>query len=176
MKRKQSGQSLVEVLIALVVVTLLSSSLIIAIITGLKNSQFAQKQTQATKFGQDAMDRIRTIRDRDGIVNFATPSGTTDIFSELWEINMSGQPSCTVFGNKCYLKLVDTGGEISLIDATSSYWESVTEGLSRQIFFEDKSSGTPPLYQSEKDITVKVKWTDTSGDHESYLQTTLTKY
>ena len=172
MMRKQLGQSLVEVLIALVVVTILSSALIVAIITGLKNSQFAQKQTQATKYAQDAMDRIRPIRDRDGNVTF---KGTTATFSALWNMNMSYPTNCN---GPCYFKLVDTGGEISLTDSgvSSSYWESLGESLSRQIIFEDISTGTPPLYQSEKDLTVRVKWTDTSGDHESYLQTTLTKY
>ena len=104
-----------------------------------------------------------------------TFKGTTATFSALWNMNMSYPTNCN---GPCYFKLVDTGGEISLTDSgvSSSYWESLGESLSRKIIFEDISTGTPPLYQSEKDLTVRVKWTDTSGDHESYLQTTLTKY
>lgn len=166
--KKEAGQSLVEVLIALIVVSMLASALIIAIITGLKNSQFAQKQTQATKFSQDAMDKIRTIRDRDGNVTF---KGTTATFSALWNQNMSSMTNCQ---GSCYFKLVSSGSEVYLTDSGAGplVYEDLGEGLSRQIIIDDTAS----LYQSEKNITVRVKWDDTSGSHESLLQTTLTKY
>jgi hypothetical protein len=36
-------------------------------------------------------------------------------------------------------------------------------------------SDTAGSYQTEKTVTVKVKWTDSAGPHESHLQTVIAR-
>lgn len=212
---RESGQSLVEVLVALAVATVVIVALIIVVLTSLKNSQFAQNQSKATKYAQEAMDGVLAVRDRDGKVKFNGPpagllpmvsscdiaSNTCD-FSILWTLYFSApydmhQSPCTIWpagstATGCYFKLVKTtagDGTItfSLVEPTtntpaSSIDESLDSGIfSREIYIEDKAAGQTCStllcdYTKEKVLTVKVKWTDSSGDHTSYLQTVLTRH
>lgn len=168
----ESGQSLVEVLVALVVATVVIVALIVTVLTGLKNSQFAQKQSQATRVAQDALDKIKTIRDRNGTIvydssnyDFLTPPSLSSIFT----VNLSAPVACN---GACYYRLLWDGGTSQwtldqlTVDPKS---ESLSEGLTRQILISDDAS-----FGTQKYITVKVIWSDSSGEHESNLQTILT--
>ena len=184
-KDKEKGQSLLEVVIILGVTALVLGALIIAVIVGLKNSQFAQNQAKSTKYAQEALEIIKSIRDRNGVVKFVSSveecdSETADKFSSLWELYLSESDSfsrCTVKANiedtLCYFKIETCGGDLFLAEPSNATVinEDLGGGLSRQITFEDTSSS----WSSEKTITVKVKWKDSSGEHESNLQTILTK-
>lgn len=165
----EKGQSLIEVLMVLMVATIILMSISVVILNSLKNSQFAQNQINATKLAQDSIDKIKTIRDRnqDEAVSF---DGNKYKFGDLWDIFMSD--ACEVSGvpGPCYFTLVTDSTLKS--DETVQQWENIGEGFSRQILFEDDASS----YQKEKKITVKIKWTDASGDHESNLQTILTDH
>lgn len=172
MQYKESGQSLIEVVIATMVAVVVLGALIITILTSLKNAQFAQNQSKATKYAQDALDKIKTIRDRNGSVTFiyasGSPAQSTTKFSDLWNIS-GGLSSVGVCNTKCYLSLVSPLG-LTGNYTTATAKEDLGDGLTRQIIFEDTST----TYQSEKMITVKVSWQDSAGAHESNLQTILT--
>lgn len=168
---EESGQSLVEVLVVLALSMVVMVALIIVIVVGLKNAQFAQNQARATKYAQEAVEQIKTIRDRNGRVNFI-PEKTE--FRDLWGIYMTGENSCAdALGSPagCYFTL---GNDSSLDVTTYGGSQSVGEGFSRQIIFEDKGSIIPPNYKTEKWVKVLVIWKDSSGSHESNLQTILT--
>ena len=165
------GMSLVEVIIAMSVGAVVILALSLLVINSLKNTKHSQTQTLATKYASDGLEKIRTLRDRDGVVNFdyATNSctgvaGVADNFSDLWCIHMSGNCSSGL----CYFKLLSNS---SLQKATVFEYEELPEGLKRQIIIEDNL--TADRFKSEKKVTVKVIWTDTSGAHESNLQTLL---
>lgn len=171
--RNESGQGLVEVLVVLAVATVVMVALIIVIVVGLKNAQFAQNQALATKYAQEAIEQVKVIRDRNSGVSFIPEKAE---FGDLWEIYMIGENACADalgFPSACYFTL---GGGPSLNITTYGSSQSVGDGFLRQVIFEDKNSVLPPNYTTEKWITVKVIWKDSSGSHESNLQTILTNY
>lgn len=186
--KNQSGQSLIEVLVALVVVMVMVVALIIIVLGSLKNSQFAQKQVQATKYAQETIDKLKTIRDRDGMISFQNSTSTTCgaascqypqscNFSILWQCQLgfaSPVSPCTIFRTGdpqgCYFLFTNNDSELIEPNSTSQISYSIpNEDFKREIFMEDLGSA------AEKKVTVKVKWTDASGDHESDLQTVLTQ-
>ncbi len=166
------GQSLVEVLVVLSVATIVMVALIIIIIVGLRNAQFAQNQAKSTKYAQEAIEQVKSIRDRNGTIRFAEKTN----FAELWDVYMNGDSSCAdSLGEAvgCYF-ILESGP--SLVSTTFGTSKDLGDGFSRQIIFEDKNNLTPPHYQTEKWVNVKVFWTDSSGMHESNLQTIVTNY
>ncbi|MDO8570483.1 MAG: hypothetical protein Q7R97_02760 [Candidatus Daviesbacteria bacterium] len=165
---RQAGQSLIEVLIALTVTVVMIVALIAFVLSGLKNAQFAQKQSKATKLAVETMEQIKTIRDRNGAIYFSykdvTVPKTATIFPELWQISMSGQDSC--ISSKCYFNIQSN----TLIEGSGASAINIGDGFTRQIIFEDNS---PLVYSKEKRVTVNIFWTDSSGDHNSNIQTIL---
>lgn len=61
----QKGQSLIEAVAALAVVTIVLTALTIAVLLGLRNSEFTRKETIATQYAQQGMEIIRNKRDVD---------------------------------------------------------------------------------------------------------------
>jgi hypothetical protein len=63
LKNRHSGQSLVEVVVATGVITVIVTGLVVAAITSLKASQSSRARSIATKLTQDGMESMRNIRD-----------------------------------------------------------------------------------------------------------------
>lgn len=182
---KESGQTLLEIVMALGVAGVVLGALLTVIFTGLKNTQFSQNQTKATKYAQEVIDQIRSIRDGDGqVINLeGTQCSDSDsrsanasfTFYDLWCNQLSSFSACSgpTSPYYCYFKInKDSSGNLQLNrqDIISSK-EAIGDGLSRQILMTD-SSGS---FGSEKTVIVKVSWTDSSGSHESNIQTILGK-
>lgn len=156
--KKQTGQSLVEVLIALTVTVIMIVALISFILSGLKNAQFAQNQSKATKLAQETMDLVKTIRDRDndGGINFTVAGGQTLAkFSQL-------------FGERISLSNFKIEFN-SLNEQPSPVPIDLGDGFTREIKLEDDIA----TYQTQKKITVIIRWNDSTGEHESNIQTIL---
>ncbi|MBI3384756.1 hypothetical protein HY030_01015 [Candidatus Gottesmanbacteria bacterium] len=68
--KKKPGQSMIETLIALGIGVLIIVALVQSIVTSIKNSQFAKNQTLATRFSQEGIEIIRSVRDRLGWPSF----------------------------------------------------------------------------------------------------------
>lgn len=145
----EKGQSLMELVVVVAVAVVVISALVFATIASLRNASFAQNQLQATKLAQQGLERIRTLRDRDGEVRV---DGQPIKFSEL---QCSDNNNCFFFFN--------LSGE--LVKDTSSV-EVIQTDFKRQFQIEDEGS-------DQKKVTVVVKWTDFSGSHESRLTTIL---
>lgn len=159
----ERGQSLIEVVITLMIATVVIGALAIATIVGIRNAQFSQNQTQATKMAQAAMEQVRANRNRNSPVILTYASGTTATFTDLWTVQLNS--TC---GGPCFFKLNSDG---SLTSTSTNSKEDIGNGFSRQVLIEDANT----TYTQEKKVSVKVLWTDTSGQHQSQLQTILTK-
>lgn len=184
--KNQGGQSLIEVLVALVVVMIMVVALIVVILGSLKNSQFAQKQVQATKYAQEAIDKVRAIRDREGLISFHDPSALTCAltctsppicnFSVFWSCPLTPPDSpCTILKagetEGCYFLLTDEDSALSEPNAVDQISDQIpAEDMKREIYMKDFGS------VGEKQVIVKVTWTDSAGEHESNLQTILTQH
>lgn len=65
MKKKTSGQSLIEVLAALGVVVLVILALITVTTISIRNATFAKNQSLATSYAQELIEEARNLRDSD---------------------------------------------------------------------------------------------------------------
>lgn len=169
----EKGQSLIEITIALGVILLVLGALTITILIGLRNSQFAQNQLQATKLAQAAMENIKLIRDRNIPICVSTgppPPGTyywdnndPDKQPVLWtEALWDGNVKNFLLTNNEGCGLTDNPnlaeGELSLDNKFSRYVFVTYEDVDKIKF------------------RVDVAWRDLSGEHKSELVTILTNY
>lgn len=154
------GQTLIEVIVVITVGLLVVASLTFATLFSLRNAKFSQNQNQATKLAQEGLEKVKSIRDRNQLNQvsyYLTPDDRKTKFNELWDINFNcSSGNCYFYFNSGVL----TG---------ENKFENVGS-LQRQFKIED---GTPS--NQEKKVTVTVKWSDATGDHESQLTTFLRK-
>jgi Tfp pilus assembly protein PilV len=167
LKNNESGQSLIEVLIALLVAVLMIGAMTIATITSLRNSTFSQNQSQATKYAQESIELVRANRDRGGQVTLVENGRTVEYqFFQLWTKKMSD--ICGL--DTCYFSI--NPATLSLAQITSADTTVVlNDTFKRQIAISD----TATSFQKEKNLQVIITWTDSSGSHESKLTTVLTR-
>jgi len=69
---KASGQSLVEMIVAIAVMMVVVVSLISVATTSLRNASFSRDQALATKYAQDAIENVRSQRNQNPWDSFAT--------------------------------------------------------------------------------------------------------
>lgn len=62
-----SGQTIVEVLVALALITLFLSGIAIVELYAVRNAQYAQKKSMATSLARQQLERARVVRDSAGI-------------------------------------------------------------------------------------------------------------
>lgn len=80
------GESLVEIIIAIGIVTLVITALISAVTVSMANVQYARNKAQATKYAQEAIEWLRSQRDDlswTQFVSHASSGGTKYCFSSL---------------------------------------------------------------------------------------------
>lgn len=159
----ERGQSLIEVIVAATVGILVVTALTFATIFSIRNASFAKNSAQATKLAQEGLENVRSIRDRDSIVDF---NANRINFSGLFALDLSHN-SCS--DKPCYFRFVS--GILS--QGTDVNFEPVGS-FKRQVAIGDQVSPVDTT-GSEKTVTVIVQWKDFAGDHESKLTTILRK-
>lgn len=171
-KRKpgQTGQSLLEVIIAISVGILVVTALTAATIFSLRNAQFAKNSAQATQLAQEGIDRVRTGRDRNAAItnNFQIGTHTVSSWNDpnLWAYQIS--PNCTP---NCYFNISSSGSLQYLTAAASIPLNAEVTGQFKRVVLLSDDAG----FASQKTVTVIVQWSDFSGLHESRLSTILRK-
>jgi len=71
------GQALAEILFALAVAILLINGLVVAMRSGISNSQFSQHKVQSVHLAQQSMERARSIRDNGEWINLGSNANLT---------------------------------------------------------------------------------------------------
>ncbi len=74
MKDSSKGQTLVEVILAIAVASLILIGLTRATTIALRNAQFAKNHVLATQYAQKAMERLRAYRDQNDWSTFSQES------------------------------------------------------------------------------------------------------
>lgn len=160
----EEGQSLLEIIIAIGLGLIISTGLVVTTVNGLKNSQFSKNQAQATKYAQEAIDQIRSIRDRDYAV--CGPSPTVSKFSDLWPFEVCST-ACNYTLKKSSVDGYCPG------DTSSPIWLKLAPPSAETINNFTRQITIQTFLNNQKKITVKVSWVDISGSHESQLVTIL---
>lgn len=195
--RGQSGQTLIEVLMVLVVGSIMLTGLSLMVISSLRNAQFAQNQIKATKYAQEAIDEIRSIRDgnQDGSLQMLPPNDAITSFagsgsgSGVWGVEFFNTNVCSdgraivgTYNKEGHYFTINQGSGTNapslIMTEEPCGQEEVSlsdQGFTRQIFITDRPAGSPNGdYTTEKDVVVQVSWTDAAGRHSSDLETILT--
>lgn len=167
LKINSKGQTLIEMIVVISVGVLVVGGLVFTTISSLRNANFAKNAVQVTKLAQEGLERVRSIRDQDGNIGTFTyirdgNQYTATKFSDLYQAPMYANCNPCNFS----LNLPQNG----LIFNSPP---EVKAGFTRKVQITDVSSGQS--WQSEKNITVIVSWTDPTGPHESKLTTILIK-
>lgn len=79
MKNKIKGQALFEIVIAVGIILILVIALISVATLSLLNAQFARNQTLATKYAQEAIEKIRAYRDNNSWEDFVSDCTTINL-------------------------------------------------------------------------------------------------
>lgn len=81
--KKEKGQSLIEVLVALAVAIVVVLALVRVTTTSVRNAAFARNQALATKYAQETIEKIRAYRDETDwttfINNCESPPGLSNL-------------------------------------------------------------------------------------------------
>jgi prepilin-type N-terminal cleavage/methylation domain-containing protein len=67
MKNKKwiKGQSLIEVLVALGIISIVTTALASVVVTSMNNAQLSKNQNQALQYSQEGLEVVRLLRDQD---------------------------------------------------------------------------------------------------------------
>lgn len=177
---KESGQSLIELVVVIAMTVLIVTALTIAAIASLRNTDLAKSQVQATKLAQEGLERVRQARDMNGLI--AGLGGPDPIIS--WDGNAAGngalwdhdiRAACDDTASPpvyCFFKLQGPNG-LKFISSSATFpydLPTIEEigNFQRAIILEDSSP-------TKKLVISVVQWRDYSGLHESRLSTYLGK-
>lgn len=126
-QKKNLGQSIIEVIVALALIAAVVLGLVKVTITSVNNAGFARDQRAATKYAQEGIENARKSKEE-------TP---------------------VTFWAKSGLQPVETLGKFT-----------------RETTYTPNDAQNP----SSMTILVEVLWIDSKGEHQSSLQTNLTKW
>jgi Tfp pilus assembly protein PilV len=172
----QRGQSLLELTVLVGLALIVVSGLVIVTVNGLKNSQYSQNQTQATKLAQEGMDEVKSIEDRNCAVStgslylwYNSKNGGADlVWSNSWSTPQSFQITNYSTCSETLAGLTTAAHDIDPNTAGGIFTRDVT--------IEDYSSSSNCNPSSScKVVKVQVTWSDYSGNHNSQLSTLLSE-
>lgn len=182
--QSQTGQSLLEVIVAMTAGILVVAALTYAVIFSLRNANFAKTSSQATKLAQEGIERVKTGRDRNQCINsipiimvnsWNGGNGSCSTGDPIWSYQINGSSGCTNDPNpNCYFNVTNTGSLNYLTNGSSvpaQFAETVAPNFKRVVILSD-DAGT---YTTQKKVTIIVQWTDFAGPHQSMLTTILRK-
>lgn len=81
--RREKGQSLVEVLIALAVILVVVLALVVAVTYSIRNAAFGRNQALATKYAQENLERIRAYKEQNTWATFTANCNNASAMSLL---------------------------------------------------------------------------------------------
>lgn len=148
--RKQKGQSLIEILLALSTLVLIISAITIVTISSLNNSQFIKNQNLANKYAQEGIEIIKNWQAGSGGVLLDSKESfpSFQVFSA--DIGTSSKTYC----------LGDVSGQPWLLSAAPDCPANVAQTFKRKVIFSRILSQAPLVPGNERcggsDIQVEV--------------------
>lgn len=173
-KLKLRGQSLLELVVGIGMIGAVITALAITTTYSLRNTQFSKNQSQATKLAQDNMEKVRAIKS----ANYGVCTKDQTICStweEIWDVNFGPAGTCIdAVGCTYELKnncMVTGNMEVPFCLSYNPARTDLNNGFTGQILIEDETGAA----KTQKRVTSKVFWTDTTGEHSSDLVTVFSK-
>lgn len=149
------GQTLVEVVVAVAIATVVITALALASTNSIRNAQFSKNQSQATKFAQESLEHLRAYRDRygfDALRKCVTPPGN---YLEIQTIDV---PPTFDTKTSCYFTAKSSGQKFETI-------------YTRFVEVTEQNRDT-------LNVSAWVDWADAQGAHRmgSQVKTTFTRW
>lgn len=91
-KNRQSGQTIIEVVVAITIVALIIIALVAVVTASMSNSIFSKNKSLANKYVSQGIEAVRSIRDRSWNDFYSLNSGTNYYLrytSSYWELTTS---------------------------------------------------------------------------------------
>lgn len=134
--RREKGQTLFEIVVALGIGVVVITSIVAVVTVSLRNANFAKNKTEATKYTQEALEWLRSEKEKDWPVFFAR-SGSPAYWclqSLSWP-DSAGQcaqnqtiSGATTFTRNVTLTTTDIDGDLALDDIAATVTVSWSEG------------------------------------------------
>ena len=130
--KKDGGQSLIEMVVAIAVVVIVILALVAITTTSIRNAAFSRNQALATKYAQEGIERVRAYRDQNTWQTFTigceSPSGLTpppSLFVRNIDCHLIGlSNNCVVANDICEVTVT-----ISWTDAQGTHKSELTTRL-----------------------------------------------
>lgn len=126
----QKGQSIIEALIALGVAVLIVSSITVAVITSVNNSDYSKNQNLATQYAQQGMEILRQ-QAQSNWSNFSNYQGTSCLNEGSSTLTAPGSTGCGQNISNFFVRqvnIVQNSGSCSSIAAKVTVSVSWTDG------------------------------------------------
>jgi len=164
MRKSQSGQTIIEAIVALVTILLIITAIAIVIVSGLYNSSFIKNQNEANKYAQQGIELVRNIQKNDlktfrGYVDDSDPE-------EDYPYYCIDEQTSTLYGDTCSNTGINTATSFNRVVEFSP------GGGDCQAAFTDSTTAAAR-------VTVTVKWSSSKCPasntfcHESKLVTCM---
>lgn len=163
----QSGQTIIEVVIALSTAVVIVSAISLSILTALRNVQYTQTQATATRYAQEGMEFMRFTRD----ANYATFNALSQNTTYCLAKNSSTLTiSSSMYTNPNCGDNVDLYSRAIVLEKNSVYCAPVTP-----------QALTPTPVNTGTKVTVIISWTDSNCPsstrcHQSRLESCLSDF
>ena len=92
LSKNQTGQALIEALLALTFAVVIITAVVIAVITSLSSATFTKNQNQASNYAQEGLDVARNMKESDPQTFF----GLNGNYCANMGISLTGSGNCTV--------------------------------------------------------------------------------
>lgn len=135
--KRESGQSLIEVLIALAASVAVVSAIVVTVITSLNNAQFTKNQNLATEYSREGLEIVRQIA-KNNWNNFLTYTNRD------WCLNKGSSTLTIMTGLNCGMNIDSMfDRKITIIQSGSTYCTNSAEVVSSVVWSDSKClSGT----------------------------------
>ena len=123
--KNQSGQSLVEALLALAFVVVIITAVVTVVISSLNSASFTKNQNRTTSYAQEGLDISRNMKDSSYTAFRALSSGY--YCADDGTIALKSEPCVGVYTRRIYINHggMDQGGSIRRCEVGSSFVSSI---------------------------------------------------
>lgn len=195
------GQTLVEAIVAIAIAVVIVTSMVTLGIGTQRAANTSRTLTQSTKYGQDAMEIIRSIRDQSlqGSITgmsavFPACAVLTCKFTDLYQFTLNPSAAAPVSPSDAasgvYFNLVSPNppDNATCVGGVSCWQLTKTTGTPQLITgtvysrtirvwdSNDNTSGATDPWTRVKYIEIIISWTDGSGTHTSKTFTKLSNF
>lgn len=115
--KRKNGQSMVEVLITLTIVTLCFVALVVVVVIAVRNARFANNSALANRYAQEGIEVVRLLRDQQGWPYIAGLSGDQGLDKNLNLSSGCGSANIDGFFTRC-INFAPSGSPVDTSEVT----------------------------------------------------------